>query len=271
MTSTREWVKNILLVLAMVLGSTLFSAPAYAEAPLAPNSRILFLHHSTGEVIWGGGVPEWFESYNATHKTAYSVTEQAFPKDSPYGWKNYPFDYWNIWVNHAGNVSFMSEPTLEMLTKEYQVIVFKHCFPVSDIEPDADKPDITSEDKTIANYKLQYNALKTKLRAFPSTRFIVWTGAAQVKGATSPEQARRAQTFFAWVNENWNENGDNIFVWDFRSLETEGGIYLKSSKAAGADDSHPASAFAKKAAPLFCQKVVDVILDKGDADSKSGK
>lgn len=31
---------------------------------------------------------------------------------------------------------FMEEHTLEMLTREYQVIIFKHCFPVNKIAED---------------------------------------------------------------------------------------------------------------------------------------
>lgn len=32
--------------------------------------KIIFLHHSTGQVIWNGGVPEWFARYNAEHGTS---------------------------------------------------------------------------------------------------------------------------------------------------------------------------------------------------------
>lgn len=88
------------------------------------------------------------------------ITKQAFPRDAPYGWGNYPYDYWNIWVNHAGPEPFTEEPTLEMLMQQYEVIVFKHCFPVSDIGENSGPAEITSSDKTLANYRLQYAALK---------------------------------------------------------------------------------------------------------------
>jgi len=35
---------------------------------------IVFLHHSTGGVIWDGGVPGWFDAYNAEHGTTYRIT-----------------------------------------------------------------------------------------------------------------------------------------------------------------------------------------------------
>jgi len=246
-------------------------APAPAPATeAAPNAaRILFLHHSTGECVWNGGVADWFDAYNAAHGTRYAITEQAFPKDSPYGWENYPYDYWNIWVKNAGAKPYRQEPTLEILAPKYDVIVWKHCFPVSGIEADSGRPDVASSEKRIENYKLQYAALKAKIRAFPKVRFLVWTGAALVKGETDAESARRARDFFDWVRKEWDSQGDNIFVWDFHALETEGGLYLKDSYAAG--DSHPNEKFSRKVAPLFCRRIVDVVQGRGDTGSLTGE
>jgi len=246
-------------------------APAPAPAPeAAPGAaRILFLHHSTGECVWNGGVADWFDAYNAAHKTRYAITEQAFPKDSPYGWENYPYDYWNIWVKNAGPKPFQGEPTLEILAPKYDVIVLKHCFPVSSVEADTGEADIASSDKRIENYKLQYAALKAKMREFPKVRFLVWTGAALLKSETDEDAARRAKAFFEWVRNAWDSQGDNIFVWDFRGLETEGGLYLKAAYAAG--DSHPNETFSRKVAPLFCRRIVDVVQGRGDTANIPGE
>jgi len=235
------------------------------------DARIIFLHHSTGEVIWEGGVPEWFDEYNTENDTDYQITAQDFPKDFPYGWENYPYDYWNIWVDHAGSSPYKSEPTLEILTSDYDVIMFKHCFPVSDIEQDYGSGEVSSSEKTLANYKLQYDALKEKMHEFPKTDFVIWTGAAQVAGATEPDYARRAQEFFTWVKNDWDESGDNIYIWDFYELETEGGLYLARANAADPYDSHPAPSFAKKVAPLLGQRLVDIIAGQGDNTSLTGK
>ena len=241
------------------------------NAAAGNDARIIFLHHSTGEVIWEGGVPEWFDEYNADNGTDYQITAQDFPKDSPYGWENYPYDYWNIWVNHAGSSPYKSEPTLEILTSDYDVIVFKHCFPVSDIEQDYGSGDIKKKKKTLTNYKLQYNALKEKMHEFPETEFVVWTGAAQVAGATEPDYAWRAREFFTWVKSDWDEARDNIYIWDFYELETEGGLYLTDANAADPYDSHPAPSFGKKVAPLFGQRLVNVIEGRGDNTSLTGE
>jgi len=225
-------------------------------------TNIIFLHHSTGRNIWMGGVEDRFKEYNREHGTNYNIVEQSFPKRSEYGWRNYPYDYWNIWVNNSGHGPYKAEPTLEMITEHYDVVVFKHCFPVSNILPDTGNPDMSSDEKRMENYILQYNALKEKMYQFPDTRFIVWTGAALEKDSTEEDKAVRARSFFDWVRNEWNEEGDNIFIWDFYELETEGGLYLKTEYAEGPGNSHPNMEFSKRVAPLLCNSVIDAI-EKG--------
>ena len=236
------------------------------KPPQKDGINILFLHHSTGRHIWEGGVAPWFDKYNNEHNTAYHITGQEFPKEKPYGWNNYPYDYWNIWVKNAGNKPYKKEPTLEMITSFYNVVIFKHCYPVSRIASDQGSASVASMEKRVENYKEQYRALKIKMKEFPEAKFILWTGAALVKGAVKEAEAKRAHQFFTWVREEWDEAGDNIFLWDFYTLETEGGLYLLDSNASGPDDSHPNEQFSKKAAPLFCQRIIDVINGHGDTE-----
>ena len=258
--------------------------------------NILYIHHSTGGVIWQGKkasiftrairkvstdlaenlggqakLPALFENYTKENNKNYLIKEIAFPKAAPYGWHNYPYDYYDIWVKHAGNEPYMEEPTLEMLTKQYQVISFKHCFPVSSIQPDKDSADINSDYKSLANYKLQYAALRDKLHEFPDTKFIVWTGAALAKGAVSEEAAIRAREFFTWVKEDWDMPDDNIYLWDFYELETEGGLYLKDEYATSDTDSHPNTMFASKAVELIFNRIIDVIENNGKGTNLKGE
>lgn len=232
--------------------------------------KIIFLHHSTGKIIWDAGVKSWFKSYNRANNTRYKIKERDFPKKSPYGWKNYPYDYWNIWVNNAGPKKFKKEPTLEILTRKYGVIVFKHCFPVSDVTICPGEPSADSEIKCVGNYKLQYQALKQKLHSYPHCKFLIWTGAALVREATSRDRAERAREFFDWVRNEWNQPGDNIFIWDFFELETEGGLYLKNEYARSSTNSHPSEEFARRVMPLFCNRLADVIEGRADSTSTTG-
>ena len=259
--------------------------------------NIIFLHHSTGRIIWNGGnnpskitkfagrisnrlerilhtsaqLRQLFKEYDKENKTNYSIREENFPKSAPYGWNNYPFDYYNIWVKNAGEEPFKEEPTLEMLTKDYQVIIFKHCFPASNILADLDSPDINSDIKTLSNYKLQYSALRDKLHEFPDTKFILFTGAAQVKSLISEDEALRAKEFFGWVTDQWDLPGDNIFIWDLYSLQTEGGLYFKDEYAASPQDSHPNDKFAGRVVKHLFNRIIDIIDNNGNGTLLNGK
>jgi hypothetical protein len=259
--------------------------------------NIIFLHHSTGRIIWDGGnhpskitkfagristrlermlhtsaqLRQLFKEYNKENKTNHSIREEIFPKAAPYGWDNYPFDYYNIWVKNAGEEPFKEEPTLEMLTKDYQVIIFKHCFPASNILDDLDSPDINSDIKTLSNYKLQYSALRDKLHEFPDTKFILFTGAAQVKSLISEDEALRAKEFFGWVTDQWDLPGDNIYIWDLYSLQTEGGLYFKDVYAVSPQDSHPNDEFAGRVVKHLFSKIIDIIENNGNGTLLNGE
>jgi hypothetical protein len=284
------------ILVALIALSTITAVVLYRQKQQPSDMNIIFLHHSTGGVIWKGAqsslavraanklspklaellgrkarLPLLFEQYNKANHKQCRIKEIAFPKASPYGWHNYPFDYYNLWVKHAGEKPFMEEPTLEMLTKQYQVIIFKHCFPVSNIKADTNSPDINSDYKSLANYKLQYLALRDKLHQFPDTKFVALTGAAQVKSCISEEEAKRAREFFQWVTGEWDLPQDNIFLWDLYELQTEGGLYFKDNHARAADDSHPNGEFAGKAAQLFFNRIVDVLESNGTTTRLTGE
>lgn len=239
-----------------------------AGGSLPASARAILLHHSTGGVIWGGGVSAALDAYAAAHGKSYAIEEQAYP-DAPYPWQNYPYDYWHLWVEGGGQAAAEGVPTLAELAQDREVIVFKHCFPVSSIEADTGSADVTSATQTLENYKLQYAALKERLHQMPDKRFIVWTGAALREADSSPDQGARARQFFTWVKQVWDEPGDNIFVWDFFELETEGGNFLLPAYSAG--DSHPSDAFAQAVAPSFVSRLVDVIEGRGDTGSLTGQ
>jgi len=262
-------VKKFLRVVTVLLLTGLISADycSFGDERAVSKADIVFLHHSTGANIWNGGVPEWF----ATNAPQYRITERSFPKSSPYGWKNYPYDYWNIWVRQAGSSPYKGEPTLEMLVGSYDMIIFKHCFPVSGIREDTGNPDVASEDKRVENYKLQYNALKDKMHQFPKTKFLVWTGAALVRNGTNEASARRTRAFFDWVRTDWDNKGDNIYLFDFYALETGGDLFMQDQYAASRNDSHPDKAFSQQVAPLFCRRIVNILGGRGDSTSLTGE
>jgi hypothetical protein len=244
--------------------------------------KVLFLHHSTGKIIWRGGnnlvakvkgklgfdgaVEKWFDAYNKANDRNYLISEMDFPKKEPYGWKNYPFDYYNIWVKHGDSDYYETEPTLKTLAPKYDLIIFKHCFPASKIVFDGN-PDVESEKKMIGNYKLQYEALRNEMHKYRDTKFLLWTPPALTKNVTNTEAARAATEFSEWVINEWDQPGDNIFIWDFRSLETGGGDFILPENAVSETDSHPSHQFARKVYPMFCKRIVDVLEGRGDVEN----
>lgn len=289
----RQIISRLWLVPVLI---SILSCQAHKNEDNLPETKIVFLHHSVGEIIWNGTTPSFltkalsrlspklagilkkearipnlFSQYNAENGTSYSINELTFPKEKPYGWNNFPYDYYNIWVANAGPDKFMDEPTLEILTSDFQVIIFKHCFPVGYIDPDRDSSDIDSDKKTLSNYKLQYLALKDKLHEYSDTKFILFTGAALTRANVSPERALRTREFFEWVINEWDQPDDNIFLWDLYNLQTEGDIYLKDIFAQAPDNSHPNALFATKATPLFFQRIIDVIETNGYNTSLTGE
>ncbi len=274
---------NKVFLIAALLGVLFSSVQCTAKKTKKKDkeTKIVLLHHSTGGIVFNGNekespenpvsVPQWFSTYNNKQETNYSIVEQAFPKKKPYGWKNYPYDYYNIWVKNAGDEPFMEEPTLEILTQQYDVIIFKHCFPVCKIWDDTEAPDINSSKKTLGNYKLQYDALKQKMNEFPDTKFIVWTGAVMTEERITEDNGKRTREFFDWVKSEWDTEDDNIFVWDFYELETEGGIYLKPEYAVSGADSHPNMDLAVKVVPLLGNRIVDVIENNGSKTNLKGE
>jgi hypothetical protein len=281
-----------LLITALFLLNLISCRQTIIEEPV----KIVFLHHSTGQNIWDGNrvtffskaagkintrwysifykkpkLPTLIRKYNNQNNTNYIIKEIEFPKESPYGWNNDPYDYFNIWVKNAGDSAFMEEPTLEMLSREFQVIIFKHCFSVSIIQPDMDSSDISSDYKSIANYKLQYLALRKKLLEFPETKFILFTGAAQVKSQITEDEAKRAKDFFDWVKNDWDIPNDNIYIWDLYYLETKGDIYLQDIYAKSMTDSHPNDLLSGYASGLLFNRIIDVITTSGSKTDLTGE
>jgi hypothetical protein len=237
--------------------------------------NIIFLHHSTGAGVYNGGngLPQWFTDYNTHHSSSYVISELSYP-DYPYEWANYPYDYWNLWVN-TGQCNNTNEGIrcLDWFTSNYNVIIFKHCFPGAGIVADIGSPDVTSSIKSIENYKLQYRALRALMDSYPNNKFIIWTLAPLHRNATDTESSARAREFVNWVKNDWltedSKTHPNIYVFDFFGYTAESNPAPARGKVNclkydyesdhGGDDSHPNETANSTIMPIFGQFIVDVI------------
>lgn len=239
----------------------------------ADTDEVIFLHHSTGSgVYYQGEVSNWISDYNTDNGTAYRITARPYPNE-PYDWENYPYDYWNLWVNGACDSGQSGIACLDTLMNTYNVIIYKHCFPGAAVQPDTGSPDIRSSRKSLENYKLQYRALRSMMAGYPDTKFIVWTLAPLHRDATNPDEALRAKAFVDWVRDDFlRENGEvpsNIFVFDFWGIVAESDespengavncLKYDYEKSHSDSDSHPNEAANRVAGPLLAKFIVDVI------------
>ncbi len=248
------------------------------------DARVVFLHHSTGGIICGKGhVADSVQAYNKRNGTDYFFEDKAYP-NKPYGWANYAYDYWNLWLNdygkqYKGQENYPNVASLEDICNEYDVIIFKHCYPGADILEDTGNPDITSDRKSLENYKLQFRALREKFQEFPDKDFIVWTLVPRHRLVPdAPENAKRAKEFVDWVKNEWlSENGktyDNIHVFDYFSLAAELNVNAKAPKVPYClkykyeidhddDNSHPNELAALEIGPKFYEYIIDVLKGRG--------
>ncbi|HNW52476.1 MAG TPA: Ig-like domain-containing protein, partial [Prolixibacteraceae bacterium] len=254
--------RSIILLLTLIISTN-----------IGFSQKAIFLHHSTGGAVFSeGDVEGWITNYNSTNGTSYSCTERAYP-DSPYPWENYPYDFWNLWVNGGCDSEQSGIECINSLAASYNLIIFKHCFPGAGIEEDTGSPDITSDRKSLENYKLQYRALRTMMDNHPGTLFMVWTLAPLHRNATNAEQAARAREFVNWVKNTWlEEDGKshpNIYIFDFYNIVAESDptpahgqvnclMYDYEGDHDGSD-SHPNYAANQVAGPQFAEAVVNCL------------
>jgi hypothetical protein len=254
------------------------------------DEKIIFLHHSTGGAVYAqGGVDNWISTYNADNGTAYQIEERAYP-NSPYPWSNYPYDYWNLWLNGACDDAQAGIACMNSLARDYDVVIFKHCFPGADLLEDTGNPDIASSRKSLENYKLQYRALRDLMDGYTGTQFIVWTLAPLHRLATSTSNAARARDFVDWVRSEWlsedSRSHPNIAIFDFWGYAAEENdgtstgqgpvntLRYEYEKSHSDSDSHPNTQANEIIGPHFAEFIVDTIeettSDDGGGDDTSG-
>jgi hypothetical protein len=217
--------------------------PVYARQTSNPNPpeqpvRLIFVHHSTGgnwladpagnelggdlgRVLmennyfvsatnygWGPDAigdrtdipdwPEWFRSENsATYlKALYNETGQNFGD----------FGAWPRLSTNPGG--------------ENQVIVFKSCFPNSDLEGRPDDPPDPEGWLSVGHAKFVYNDLLTYFATRPDKLFVVITA----PPLSDRTRAANARAFNNWLVNDWlRENNyplNNVAVFDFYNVLT---------------------------------------------------
>ncbi len=246
------------------------------------DENIVFLHHSVGGNLYdylNKGIDQYFVEYNALEGTSYSIEEWEYPGErdyTPYPWNNYPWDYWNLWINPntpcnsnvCSGEGYRCMECIDPIINQYDVVVLKHCYAGSDILENTGNANVMFSTKSIENYELQYAALRDLFDSYPNTLFIVFTLPPRDKDSTSADigNAARATQFSEWTKNNWLNNGNlhnNIVVFDIREYLVEKDSnsayfnFLKEEYVSVVTNSHPNDRANNDIGPIFGEFLIN--------------
>lgn len=219
-------------------------SPQLDPSPPAQPVKLIFIHHSTGEnwladdngglglalrdanyfvsdtnYGWGpddqekGGtigdhtdIPDWYSWFTGPHRETYLAALYAENEQ------------------HAGYSRLADDPG-----GSNTIIMFKSCFPNSDLYGDPNDPPAASADHTseltVANAKRIYLDLLPYFAAHQEKLFVVITAPPLAEGATDDANAANARAFNNWLVSDWLTGyaHTNVAVFDFYTVLTSNG------------------------------------------------
>jgi hypothetical protein len=216
-----------LALFLLLAGATAVSAQTDNPAPPDEPVKLIFIHHSCGENLLSddnGGLGLALAENN------------YYVSDSNYGWgpdsigDRTDITDWPEWFTGPD-----SERYLEALYNERgrnsrytrlfddpggenQIIMFKSCFPNSDLEGSPDDPPQRGDGLTVGNAKAIYNELLTTFASRPDKLFIAFTAPPLL----DETHAHNARAFNTWLTTEWLQGyeGSNVAVFDFYNVLT---------------------------------------------------
>ena len=244
---------TLLCLVPLILGGCRTSVPedhtslslSPGKDPGKPSKKLTMVwhHHSTGDSLLAGGLLDALRAnnvafYDINYEEAkvdgYVIGDHTDPPDFPKNF-NTPkfFDTIKGWE-------------LKQEQKVHDIVMFKSCFPASNIK----------SDKMLEDYKAWYTSLLPTFKANPEILFIGMSTPPLVKGHTTPEQARRARQWAKWITTEYATDLKNVQIFDlFNALAVLEGKpdanTLVPQFAQGKTDSHPNAAGAKAVTRMF--------------------
>lgn len=223
-----------LLVSVSLLMSVFSAHPGLAQQELNPNPpqqpvKLIFTHHSTGE--------NWLADENGGLGLALAGNNY-FVSDTYYGWgpeaigdrtdipnwlewfrsENTPM-YMEAVFNESGQATSYSR-TFADPGGANAVILFKSCFPNSNLAGSPDDQPTPGSDYTVGNAKYVYNEILQYFATRPDKLFVVITA----PPVTDPTYAGNARAFNQWLVNDWlaenNYTMPNVAVFDFYTILT---------------------------------------------------
>jgi len=255
--------------------------------PPAQPVKLIFIHHSTGG-NWLAD-PNGDQPYGGLGRAL--MENNYFVSATNYGWgpdgigDRTDIPNWPEWFTGPNSGAILSALYKESGQNigdfgawsrlpadpggENQIIMFKSCFPNSDLygspfEPPLPEPN---DEYTIENAKAVYNTILTYFATRQDKLFIIITAPPLMQGETSPERAVNAREFNYWLVNDWLRDYpyNNVAVFDYFNVLTGehnhhwwNGQQIESVQATDnnyaaypSGDSHPSTAGQQKATAEF--------------------
>lgn len=228
--------RNIVIVFSLLaifsMAASPFSPPAQAMDPTPPDHvvKLIFIHHSTGE--------NWLTDGYGNLGRALDQNNY-FVSDTNYGWgpdaigDRTDIPNWVEWFasgmtptymqalfNEGGQNSSYTR-TLSDPGGENEIIMFKSCFPNSELGGNPNDPPGTYEEMTVSGAKYVYNTILQYFATRPDKLFVVITA----PPLSDRTHAANARAFNNWLVNDWlaenNYTLNNVAVFDFYNILTD--------------------------------------------------
>ena len=220
------WVVFFLFVALMY---TPFAAIAEPENSSPPKKtvKLVFIHHSCGE--------NWLaDSHGNLGKTLHD--NNYFVSDTNYGWGPHSIGDstditdWPKWFTSTESKQYLSALYRESgkhspFTRkrsdpggENQIIMFKSCFPNSNLEGRPNDKPSRGSGLTVSNAKAIYSDLLKYFKSRPDKLYIAITA----PPVQDPTFSANARAFNNWLVQDWlrEYKGKNVAVFDFYNVLT---------------------------------------------------
>jgi len=220
---------TLLLVLGVMLALAR-SVRAQVDDPTPPSEtvKLIFIHHSCGE--------NWLADDHGGLGRALGENNY-FVSDTNYGWgpdsigDRTDITDWPEWFTGPNRDRYLTALYAESgqnswYTRsmpdpggENQIVMFKSCFPNSNLEGSPNDPPARGEWLTVGNAKAIYNELLAYFASRPDKLFVAITA----PPVQDPTYAANARAFDTWLVTEWlnGYEGTNVAVFDFYNLLTD--------------------------------------------------
>lgn len=211
------------------------------------NLRIIFLHHSCGSnLIEQGMVREGLTVLGYQFFDHGYNDEGICRADGQCPGTNYDVPGDNTDPDGIAEIFTQSllvetDNTFSYLM-QYDVIMFKSCYPTSNI----------SNDVHLEEYQANYLAIRDRMDQYPDKVFVIVTQPPQVPGSSNRAEAHRARQLAEWLSSDAFLDGHpNVFTFDFFGYLAADDNFLRAEYRVDNHDAHPNDRANREIGPRF--------------------